>query len=57
MHGQAGQQLRQRQVFFGFQDAGYRVQVFVEDAIGAGALSLHVDVGSNLFMLTPISIP
>ncbi len=39
MHGQAGQQLRQRQVFFGFQDA--RVRVFVEDAVGAGALSVQ----------------
>jgi len=38
-------ELWQRQVFFGFQDAGYRVRVFVEDAVGAGALSVRVDVG------------
>ena len=40
MHGQAGRQSRQRQVLEQFQDAGYRVQVFVEDAVGAGALSV-----------------
>ena len=33
MHGQAGQCGGQRQVFFGFQDVGYRVRVFVEDAV------------------------
>jgi len=33
MRGQAGQQSRQWQVFFGFQGAGYRVRVFVEDAV------------------------